>query len=172
MNFSLIILILLGSNPSSYEIHWSLQNIPTTFRWPAGNPETGYLNWGGGATKIYILKQRYVYGRQEFWELNFGKRVPEELYQIVTDPYCMHNLVNESSYARIAEALKAEQAEKLTAQSDPRMLGNGDLFMTYPYAEENRGLNEKIMAGQKVNTGWVYDSDFEPEWVENSESGF
>ena len=45
-----------------------------------------------------------------------------------------------------------------------RMLNK--IFMTYPYAQSNRGMYEKIMAGQEVNTGWVYDSDFEPEWVE------
>jgi N-sulfoglucosamine sulfohydrolase len=141
-------------------------------RWPAGNPETGYLNCDGGATKTYILNQRRVLGKQVFWQLNFGKRAGEELYHIVSDPYCMHNLVNDSSCSEIAEELREELAEKLTTQSDPRMLGQGDLFMTYPYAEDNRGLYEKIMEGRKVNTGWVNDSDFEPEWVENSAAGF
>ena len=134
-------------------------------RWPAGNPETGYLNCDGGATKSYILNQRRVFGNPEFWELNFGLRVAEELYHIREDPGCLHNLAAEPAYHAILEALRNEMREKLTAQADPRMLGNGEVFMSYPYAESNRGMYEKILAGQEVNTGWVYDSDFEPEWV-------
>ncbi len=145
---------------------WLYLNNYHTDRWPAGNPETGYLNCDGGATKSYILNQRRVYGNMKFWELNFGKRVSEELYNIKEDPYCLNNLVNDNIYALRLEALRSEMIGKLTAQSDPRILGNGEIFMTYPYAQSNRGMYEKIMAGQEVNTGWVYDSDFEPEWVE------
>lgn len=140
-------------------------------RWPAGNPETGYLNCDGGATKTYILNQRRYHGMWSFWELNFGKRDPEELYNIKEDPYCMENLVNDSSYEEILEALRIELTGKLTDQSDPRILGNGEVFMTYPYAESNRGLYEKIMAGEKVNTGWVNDTDFEPEWLDTMDQG-
>jgi arylsulfatase A-like enzyme len=135
-------------------------------RWPAGNPETGYLNCDGGATKSYILNQRRVYGNMEFWELNFGKRVSEELFNIIEDPYCLNNLADDKAFATQLEALKSEMTAKLTVQADPRILGKGEVFMTYPYAQSNRGMYEKIMAGQEVNTGWVYDSDFEPEWVE------
>ncbi len=134
-------------------------------RWPAGNPETGYLNCDGGATKSYILNQRRVYGNMEFWELNFGKRVSEELYNIIEDPYCLNNLADDMTFTTQLEALRNDMTGKLTAQADPRILGNGEVFMTYPYAQSNRGMYEKIMAGQEVNTGWVYDSDFESEWV-------
>ncbi len=145
---------------------WLYLNNYHSDRWPAGNPETGYLNCDGGATKSYILNQRRVYGNMEFWELNFGKRVSEELYNFSTDPYSLNNLADDKAFASHVEALKSEMTGKLTAQADPRILGKGEVFMTYPYAQSNRGMYEKIMAGQEVNTGWVYDSDFEPEWVE------
>jgi N-sulfoglucosamine sulfohydrolase len=51
-------------------------------RWPKGNPETGYLNCDGSPTKTYILDTRRKKGIMEYWQLNFGKRVPEELYDI------------------------------------------------------------------------------------------
>ena len=138
-------------------------------RWPAGNPETGYLNCDGGATKSYILNQRRIYGNWEYWELNFGKRVSEELYNIKDDPYCLINLAEDPATASVLEELKREMTRKLLAQDDPRIQGRGEVFMTYPYAQSNRGMYEKIMAGQEVNTGWVYDSDFEPGWVEKAE---
>jgi hypothetical protein len=103
----------------------------------------------------------------EYWELNFGKRVQEELYNIEEDPYCLKNLRADSQYASRLEELRHEMTGKLVEQGDPRMEGNGEVFMTYPYAQTNRGLYEKIMAGQEVNTGWVYDSDFEPGWVDS-----
>ena len=135
-------------------------------RWPAGNPETGYLNCDGGATKTYILNQRRIHGKMEYWELNFGKRVAEELYNVKEDPYCMNNLTDNASYDSRLKALRDEMTRRLTDQEDPRMLGRGEVFMTYPYAEPNRGMYEKLMSGQEVNTGWVNDSDFEPEWLE------
>ncbi|MDF1574849.1 MAG: sulfatase [Bacteroidales bacterium] len=137
-------------------------------RWPAGNPETGYLNCDGGATKSYILNQRRVYGNLEYWEHNFGLRVPEELYHIKSDPCCLNNLVNDPAYASKREELSTDMTAKLTAQGDPRILGNGEVFMSYPYAQADRGLYEKIMAGEQVNTGWVYDTDFEPEWLQRA----
>ena len=135
-------------------------------RWPAGNPETGYLNCDGGATKSYILNQRRIFGNWEYWELNFGKRVQEELYNIAEDPYCLNNLIEDSEHASVLAELIDDMSSKLTEQGDPRILGNGEVFMSYPYAQSNRGLYEKLMAGQEVNTGWVYDSDFEPQWLE------
>ncbi len=137
-------------------------------RWPAGNPETGYLNCDGGATKSYILNQRRHSAEMKYWELNFGKRTSEELYDIKADPYCMNNLIDNPDYASQAATLKNEMKEKLTQQNDPRILGNGKVFMSYPYAEDNRGMYEKLMAGEEVNTGWVYDSDFELDFVENN----
>jgi N-sulfoglucosamine sulfohydrolase len=134
-------------------------------RWPSGNPETGYLNCDGGPTKSYILNQRRIYGHLEYWELNFGKRVSEELYNVREDPYCMTNLAGVSKHAPKLAELRNELRDKLTGESDPRILGDGEVFMSYPYAESNRGLYEKMMAGQKVNTGWVNDTDFEPEWA-------
>ncbi len=134
-------------------------------RWPAGNPETGYLNCDGGATKSYILNQRRIFGKMKYWQLNFGKRIKEELYNVKDDPYCMNNLIYNPEYAHEVAFLKAGMKEKLSIQKDPRMFENGEIFMTYPYAEDNRGMYDKLMAGEDVNTGWVYDTDFEPEWV-------
>jgi len=135
-------------------------------RWPAGNPETGYLNCDGGPTKSFILNQRRIFGYWEYWDLNFGMREQEELYHIKDDPYCLNNLAGDQDFARYLEDLKGEMTGKLKEQHDPRIQGMGEIFMTYPYAQSNRGLYEKILAGERVNTGWVNASDFEPEWVE------
>ena len=50
-------------------------------RWPAGNPELGYLDCDGGATKTEILNLRRDGVDDLYWNLSFGKRlVYEELF--------------------------------------------------------------------------------------------
>ena len=61
-------------------------------RWPAGNPETGYLNCDGSPTKSVILQLRRDGKQADFWEWAFGRRPAEELYAISEDPECMRNL--------------------------------------------------------------------------------
>ena len=53
-------------------------------RWPIGNPETGYLNCDASPTKTFILNQRRN-GNPELWNLNFGKRPAEELFNLKLD---------------------------------------------------------------------------------------
>ena len=52
---------------------------------------------------------------------------------------------------------------EMKQQQDPRLLGNGAVFDSYPYAEAaTRNFYERYMNGEKVKAGWVNTSDFEP----------
>jgi N-sulfoglucosamine sulfohydrolase len=137
-----------------------LRNYEPT-RWPKGNPETGYLNCDGSPTKTYILDTRRKKGIMEYWQLNFGKRVPEELYDIKNDPFCMNNLADNESYIQVKNQLEAEMVDKLTRQDDPRMKGNGYIFDQYPYIGEVSNFYNRYMAGEVIATGWVDKSDFD-----------
>lgn len=136
-----------------------------TDRWPAGNPETGYLNTDASPTKTLILNMKRSNRSSFYWDLNFGKRVGEELYNIMKDPECLTNLAANPEYDKIKLDLNAQMVEELTEQSDPRILGNGDIFDKYPYAEEkNRDFYNRFMKGELTwkNASWVDSSDFEP----------
>ena len=135
-------------------------------RWPKGNPETGYLNCDGSPTKTYILDTRRKKGEMKFWQLNFGKRVGEEFYDIKNDPYCMNNLANDEKYASVKLKLENEMIEKLSAQGDPRILGNGDIFDNYEYAGAVRDFYNRHMAGENMNTGWVNQTDFDLDLID------
>lgn len=138
-----------------------LQNFETD-RWPAGNPETGYLNCDGSPTKTQCLDLRTVPGAGIYWNLAFGKRAGEELYRIDSDPECRYNLAGQPEYADLKEQLLGQLTAELTAQQDPRILGNGSVFDAYIYAnEQQRGFYERYMGGEKMNAGWVNESDFE-----------
>ena len=43
-------------------------------RWPACNPETGYLNTDGSPTKTQCILARKIPGKHPYWKLNFGLR--------------------------------------------------------------------------------------------------
>lgn len=138
-----------------------LRNFKTD-RWPKGNPETGYLNTDGSPTKTYILNTRRVKGEMEWWQLNFGKRPAEELYNIKDDPFCMNNLADKADYAEIKAKLNEEMTQKLTAQQDPRILGKGDIFDHYKYSGKVADFYNRYMAGEKIPTSWVEETDYEP----------
>ena len=132
-------------------------------RWPAGNPETGYLNCDGGATKTAVLQARRDGGETKHWQLAFGKRPAEELYDVAKDPDCLNNLANDVRYRQQKSKLKAQMERELKAQNDPRMFGKGSIFDQYVYANaEQRNFYERFMRGEKPKAGWVNESDFEP----------
>jgi arylsulfatase A-like enzyme len=140
-----------------------LKNFKTD-RWPACNPETGYLNTDGSPTKTVILNERRRLGESDYWDMNFGKRIGEELYNIQEDPYCINNLALNPSYSEIMDRMKLEMATRLEKQQDPRMAGNGDIFDSYLYAnDKDRNFYERLMSGEEVQAGWVNESDFEKE---------
>lgn len=139
-----------------------IQNFETD-RWPAGNPETGYLNCDGGPTKTICLDAKEMALSQHFWERAFGKRPEFELYNIQNDLFCIENLANNKEYAVAREQLKAQLYQELKEQQDPRLTGNPEIFDSYQYSNPN-GVNfyERYMSGEKMKTSWVNPSDFRP----------
>lgn len=133
-------------------------------RWPAGNPETGYLNCDGGVTKSVILEARRRAGKDRYWDLCFDKRPAEELYDLRRDPDCLENLAGRQRYQRRASALREQAFRELKAQGDPRMLGQGDVFDRYLYADPSgRDFYERFRRGERPRAGWVNETDFEKE---------
>ncbi len=131
-------------------------------RWPAGNPETGYLNCDGSPTKTDVLAKRRSGETTLFWDLCFGKRPSEELYNLKDDPDCVDNLAESAEHASIKAKLQDRMVAELKEQGDPRMFGNGDVFDRYPYsAAITDRFYERYMAGEKVRAGWVSPTDFE-----------
>lgn len=131
-------------------------------RWPSGNPETGYLDTDGSPTKTELLEANRRGQYHNLWQLSFGKKPAEELYQTDKDPYSLNNLANDPAFAKIKASLKSQIEEELRSQKDPRMFGNGSVFDKYPYGEP-RVINfyERYMKGEKISTPWVNSTDFE-----------
>ncbi len=119
-------------------------------RWPAGAPKGyshdididvarprgthyGYADVDGGPTKSYMLKYRDDSRVERLFDLAFGKRPAEELYDLNKDPYQLNNVAGKPEYVRIKEKLADALMAELKDTKDPRVLGKGDAFDNYPY---------------------------------------
>ena len=110
--------------------------------WPAGTPHhrraTIEGSWLGdcdnGPTKTYMAENRDKdEHHHHLWELAFGKRPAEELYDCRKDPEQLVNVVEDPEYAEIRKELSALLTEQLERTGDPRLLGGGEQFDKYPY---------------------------------------
>ncbi|HET6576041.1 MAG TPA: sulfatase [Fimbriiglobus sp.] len=97
-------------------------------RWPAGNPETDFGNCDPGPTKELLKFLRGYY-----YDLSFGKRLPDELYRLADDPAGVRNLAHDLAYARVVSELRDRMMVLLKEDGDPRALGRGEVFDTYKY---------------------------------------
>ncbi len=120
-------------------------------RWPAGIPpptdleqkyfhgtfSTGFKSIGlgfadidDGPSKEFMLNNRHEYPEAFF--LGFQKRPAEQLYDVRNDPWCLHNLAMNPHYDNIKSHLRMTLMKQLHIQGDPRVMGNGDIFESYP----------------------------------------
>lgn len=118
-------------------------------RWPSGNPETGFMDVDNGPTKTALLKVKEDDKFNKLWELSFGKRPVEELYHIKTDTFCVTNLAADKKYAQVLIQMRKQMKQELVKQHDPRVLGNGDIFDSYPFAKPGgQDYYERFMKGE------------------------
>lgn len=98
-------------------------------RWPAGDPDfdsrfAGYYgDIDNGPTKSYMMEHRDDPGVRGVFELGFGKRDAEELYDISRDPYQVRNLAQEAAFAQVKESLARQLEAHQRATGDPRAQG-------------------------------------------------
>jgi N-sulfoglucosamine sulfohydrolase len=138
-----------------------LKNYEST-RWPAGNPETGYLDTDGSPTKSLILELGRGDRSDRFWQLNFGLRPMEELYDLKADPDCAVNVAAAPSQAGRIGKLREQMEAELKAQGDPRMEGRGSIFDQYR-PTSGAGFYDQYLRGEKPKAGWITPTDVEPK---------
>ena len=115
-------------------------------RWPAGNPETDFGNCDASPTKEVV---KALGGH--FYDLSFGKRLPDELYRIQDDPECVRNLANDLAYQDTVSQLKKQLMTMLREEGDPRALGQAEIFDTYQYLG-GRGKGYETWLSQQEST--------------------
>lgn len=112
-------------------------------RWPAGNPETGYRNVDDSPTKTFLISRF-----DEYYKMSFGKRPPEELYDIKKDPDCVNNLAKDLNYAPVKRKLLERMEAMLKEEGDPRMTGHADFFDTIQYTGPRKHAYDEWLKNQ------------------------
>lgn len=87
-----------------------------------------------GPTKSWLFRHRNDPAWQSAVDLAFGKRPPEELYQIASDPHQVHNLATDPTHAAIKSELRAKLLLLLQQSHDPRVTGDGRTYDRPPFA--------------------------------------
>lgn len=142
-----------------------IENFENT-RWPAGNPETGYMDCDAGATKTFILEAHRKNASDRFWQLCFGMRPDKEFYDLKADPDFVSNLAssNDATVKNRLGVLQKQMYRELKQQGDPRMDGQGQIFDHYLHANPGFvGYYEKAMQGRAPEAKWINRSDIEPK---------
>jgi N-sulfoglucosamine sulfohydrolase len=108
-------------------------------RWPAGDPQAykdpkrAFGDCDDGPTKNYILDHRSEPEMQQFFQLCFGKRPAEELYDLSKDPHQINNVAGQAEYAAAQKQLRAQLDQWMRDTADPRAVKDDDHWDSYPY---------------------------------------
>ncbi len=111
-------------------------------RWPGGTPNeerafmsgAWYSDTDAGPTKHVMIAGRHDNpANAALYDLAFGKRPGEELYDLNADPEQLYNLALDPAYAAPKRTLWNQLLATLNATGDPRVLGTGDFFDLQPY---------------------------------------
>ena len=87
-----------------------------------------------GPTKHWMLVNRSKDEIRPKFDLAFGKRPAEELYDLRSDPYYMRNVAEDPTYSEALKTLSATLFEVLRKHNDPRVTEVDCRFEQSPYA--------------------------------------
>ena len=81
-----------------------------------------------------------------YLDLAVAHRPAVELFDIRKDPGCLHNLAGQAEAADVQTALETRLMDYLKQTGDARVLGNGDVWETYPRVGKMRWFPEPAWA--------------------------
>jgi len=90
----------------------------------AGEEKPGYRDVDTGPTKTFMLQSENRDKYRELFELAFGPRPAEELFDVRKDPAQIHNVADDLRYADVKRKLSEQMNKELIKTKDPRTLGD------------------------------------------------
>ncbi|MEM7396926.1 MAG: heparan N-sulfatase, partial [Verrucomicrobiota bacterium] len=111
-------------------------------RWPAGSPNYEKTAVAGawladcdnGPAKTYMVDHRDKDDHhRNLYNITFGKRPADELYDLKKDPGQIVNVAADPAYAKTLKELKERLFAELKKTGDPRATGTGPDFDSYKY---------------------------------------
>lgn len=95
------------------------------------NTRLTYADVDAGPTKTWMIENRADPRWERHWNLGFGPRPEEELYELQKDPHQMNNLAKNPEYKATLATLRGRLMTELEENNDPRL--DGDQFDRPPY---------------------------------------
>ena len=96
----------------------------------------GHPGWrplqGGPAVAIMQKEMTADETVRRSFEMCFGVRPDEELYDVKADPYQVKNLATDPRFAEVKASLEKALSHYMRSTTDPRALGHGEVFARYP----------------------------------------
>ena len=121
-------------------------------RWPLGDPHrlngdnpptakeltnqtrTTLADEDAGPAKAWLVGQRNNSQWRALFNLAYGKRPREELYDLKSDPHQVVNVAADPNYAKVRADLQQRLMDELRRTGDPRLVDDGRFFETPPLA--------------------------------------
>jgi uncharacterized sulfatase len=97
------------------------------------NTRLGFADMDGSPTKSWLVAHRDEPRWKWIFELAFGKRPAEELYDLRKDPDQVKNVAADPAYAKTKTEMAARLMQQLTDAKDPRVTGDGMTFERPPF---------------------------------------
>jgi len=103
-------------------------------RWPAGDPEFYWAVGPYGDVDNSLTKQLLLRDKPApYFDLVFGKRPAEELYDLRSDPDQVKNLAGRPELERVRKSLRARVDKWMKETGDPRATGRTDFWDKFTY---------------------------------------
>ncbi|NQV27209.1 MAG: sulfatase [Rhodopirellula sp.] len=142
-------------------------------RWPAGTPQKfdkvkygsdgsivsstlgalhgGYHDIDACPSLSFLIQNREVPKISPFFHLSVDRRPAEELFDIRTDPACLHNLATDAVHEKVRADLSERLIAYLKKTSDVRVTSpdGGDIWETYPRYSSLRWFPTPDWANEK-----------------------
>ena len=123
-------------------------------RWPMGDPMglddpsasapdytslaydtmVAYRDFDASPTKAWMIHHREEDDVEPLYQLAFGKRPREELYDLRRDPDYMTNVADDPGYADVRARMEERLIAVLKAENDPRLMEQPCRYEAEPYA--------------------------------------
>ncbi len=122
-------------------------------RWPMGDPrsvtDSARPSWNdlenntficfgdldASPTKAWMIANRDNPAVAPIYDLGFGKRPGEELYDLQTDPHQMRNVAMDEAFREVRSRLRTQLLDRLHQLEDPRVTDSGRLFENPPFTD-------------------------------------
>jgi N-sulfoglucosamine sulfohydrolase len=113
------------------------------------NMSIAFVDMDSSPTKAWLIEHRFEPKWRFYFDLAFGKRPSEELYDVRNDPYMMNNLACKSKMTPVKKMLADQLMKELTRARDPRAVENPPQFELTPFTDavkENRERADKAVS--------------------------